>query len=449
MEQIKTFITIGDKYLAQFSDISISNSVDKLIDTATFKIPLTNGGKFLNEIKTELNYFENGDLSKPISKITNVKGKWLTIKSPTGKGGNISIRVGDAVRIHIYYSQGDSDIMTSNKIETLDYQFLGYITEFIPVNGMIKIVCEDSMSLFKNVVINQSWTKTTLIDVIDYIKDQILKYIDSSMTFPKPIFPISTENTILNMDIDILRIENIRAINVLELLAKRYGLFIYFQNSPPLFNIDEKVELYCNFKYPSTYDLQVAKYQHPYRKSPTEDNDRNLVIQNNTKHIFFDKENDLIVSGNKEISGNKKINSSNITLFTTDGINIKYVSEKINNAIKSILPNSTNISKEIYTLTKSSRKNQMNLNIKYTDINYLKEIILESWNNHPTDQLTGTITVPGEPIIKHGTVIDISIFYGAGLVSTDKTTFFNYIDEVTTNVNNKGFRQILKLGKRI
>jgi hypothetical protein len=313
------------------------------------------------------------------------------------------IYIGDKIEIKCYYEGYET--------EYDNIVFKGYISDFLQLGSksqrlLVSIKCEDEFWLFNNnsldsdesIMIDKSFTKLTLKDVIDIATTKVSK-----------VHGIDVESKVWDLN-DIISFnikKEITPAELLELIKKRYlGIRVFFREDK-----NGVVKLYVGWSFwfdqTSAVD-NVTDYSKLFKYTYTYDYTSLPLINYDLKFSTTTKS-DLFV---KITTTNKENTIKLIGKYPLTGID----------------ENSALVTKIINFNDGSYTQAELNSNAKGI------------WDNTEVGSLTGSFDVFGFPKIRHGDKIQATRYFN------EKTRVDNFIvKSVTTKMSKGGFRNNIKL----
>lgn len=173
-------VTIGSLKLNGLESVTVESSADLLSDVCTITLP---GAQY--------------------NKAYDIEGK---------------IKRGDAVSVKLGYNG------------QLHQEFSGYLKSIHP-NTPMKLECEDSAYLFRKSITDKQFKKTTAVDVLQYVVEQVNKQLSEKK--------ITLKTDLKGMQFDSFTIVRSNGYQVLEKLKQETGLGIYCRGD----------ELHCHLLY--------------------------------------------------------------------------------------------------------------------------------------------------------------------------------------------------------
>ena len=119
--------------------------------------------------------------------------------------------------------------------------------------------------------------------------------------------------------------------------------------------------------------------------------------------------------------------------------------KKENNVAKTTGKNTDNA----YVVLDGNRANNITIDVPNLDVETLKEMALEAYNNYEDSSLVGSFTTFGFPHVKIGDIVQLKISAGSieGYDANIEGLF--YVDKVIRTVSTEwGSRQIITIGPR-
>ena len=404
----KAVDTVTSTYkLVAFKSVSIEEDNENLTNTALITIP------YLSD--------KSGNIDK--GKMTIRDGSLFYLM---GEDKEVEFKKGDRVDIELYY----------NGKKNGKKQFIGYISAIKNIkNEYVEIYCEDFMWLFKNKLVNFSFSgeDANLYRLVqnllyDVVKDfAIVNKIDYSFI-----------NNIVKLPDDInlgkFNTTGYRSISdVLKFIKDTYGFYFFTRNeytpivgiTPPSY--ETKAVLYGGFRYPLEvlneanveYSKTILLAEYGYVKGS------NITIDASFSDKSFNKNTDLVVLfGSKSADGSaskdkKALKGEFLQVATIDGINV----------VTDVL--------QIQDLLSKNRPYKVEINIDSLDIKTLEKLCLEKWNKFELNDNDSTIITLGLPIVRQGDIAQVGVNN-------------YYINRVLTQCDeSNGFIQTLTLGGKL
>lgn len=381
------------------------------------KIQLGGTDRNGKEVTTNLKTFNSLSIDNDIATLTdtmdilipskNVRLTPDSLSYTTTNGDVIYIRRGKTVTAEFTFYKNKTDLQKQKDEDTIDKTFKGFVVGFKAVSDNIQIMCEDYMYLFKKVKIKDSWEKDlTLPELIDYIIEANgLGYL------------ILPENRIVdNVFLGKFRIQHyIPASKVLEILKDKWKIFTYFKTDKET----GQPVLYSGLKYKVGSDFDNT---HPfvYDFDDISKNVRYPIIKNNLEYNLFDKETELVVVGTSTDENNKSF-----TIATVNGLDIITDEDKVKTALE--------------------RKLRKTITIPNQTLDYMSQLILNTWDNYEGTSFKGTFTTFGRPYVQQGDSVDLHISDGVSEYIDERYL----IDKVITRITpNDGFQQTVTVGAK-
>lgn len=259
------------------------------------------------------------------------------------------------------FKRGDSVTIKLGYFPDLNTVFLGYVSRIIPESPFV-IECEDSAWLAKQKVINKSYKKVSLDDMLFENEGNDIDHVA------------------IDANLGSFKMKNVNLIQVLEELKKTYGLISFFRDK--------------------VLRVGLAYYSEEAEES------------------IIDFQNNVI--------------SSSLEFVKEEDVRIKI------KAI-SMLPNNTKIEVQV------GDENGEQRTLTFYDLTKadLTEIAERELPRYKYTGYKGSVTVFGQPVVKHGDRVDI-------IDSKFSERQGKYlVDKVITTFGMNGYRQVLTLGAKI
>lgn len=284
--------------------------------------------------------------------------------------------------------------------------WLGYGIEKNLTDGTLK-------NIFNGFVNNYSTTSNSLqIDFEDNM--YILKHMprvknswkdSDELSLPQFIEWLLPDRTfdfvIMDINLGSLTIKNkLLPSEILKMLKEAYGIYCYFKNDI----------LYVGHQYWDLYGdtAKTIKFGHPVKK------EFNYVIENEMTYLIVDS-NSYRVKGSSIYNNNKLLYDYPENIEDPDNI--------------------------------------ITLNLNGLNLESLKTLVKEKYDNLEKGGLLGDFTTFGIPIVNHGDIVDLN--YNFSYIKDDNKDGQKdlreqyYVDEVITSFGDEGYRQNIKIGTRI
>lgn len=281
-----------------------------------------------------------------------------------------------------------------NRIEDSKLVFTGYLTGFKNNNNndTILLTFDDQMYTLKNCKrIKKSFTSGyTLSEIIDFVLTEV---------------DIDIDKFVMDIDAGTITLNNyLLPSEILQMLKERFGIYCYFKNNvlyvghrywktyEETYKIVDKSKTY-QFKYPNTT-------QKPYYK---------ILDISNLDYTIIDK-NQYMVKGN--------------SVYNFSAITYSYP-ENIQDPL-----------------------NVSTISLPDTDLNSLKKLVKNAYENLNYGGFQGSIEFFGYPFLYHGDIIELEIDLSHVKDSPRVVKEKYFIDENVITFGSNGFKQSVKIGNQ-
>lgn len=301
----------------------------------------------------------------------------------------------------------DTDFNLGSKVEiTLGYididnsklVFTGYLTGFRNNNDTMLLTFDDSMYLLKNSKrVKKSFPSgLTLENIVDDIIGASVGKIETSKIEDRRVMDIDAGTITLN--------NYLLPSEILQMLKERFGIYCYFKNNvlyvghrywktyEETYKITDKSKTY-QFKYPNTT-------QKPYHK---------ILDISNLDYTVIDK-NQYMVKGN--------------SVYNFSAITYSYPED---------IQDPLNVS---------------TISLPDTDLNSLKKLVKDAYENLNYGGFQGSIEFFGYPFLYHGDIIELEIDLSHVKDSPRVVKEKYFIDENVVTFGSNGFKQSIKIGNQ-
>lgn len=270
------------------------------------------------------------------------------------------------------------------------YQFIGWISSYSNTGDALTILIEDNMYLLKHMRrVKGAWKNEdnlTLSSLMEWL-------IPTSF---RSLFKFDVYT--MDMNLGNFTIKNyLLPSEILKMLKEMYNIYAYFRNG----------NLYVGHQYWDLYEdewSKTFKFAFPYKEK------NNFIIENNLNYLNID-------------TSTYKVKGSSV-----------YNNEKIEYSYPEITNDPDNV---------------INLNLINLDLNSLKVIVKEKYDNLDKGGFTGDITTFGIPVINVGDIVDLT--YNLSYIQDQEQLIKEkyYVNEVITSFGTDGYNQQITLGNKI
>lgn len=289
-------------------------------------------------------------------------------------------------KVEVYLGYHKPDLSNAKKV------FTGYLSSWKNSNDSVKLEFEDNMYILKNDKrIKKSFPSgMTLLSIVeDILPDDIKKY----KVIDLKAGGIKMSNYLLPSE-------------VLSMIKELYGVYCFFKNNT----------LYVGHKYWAAYE---SKYGIP-------DTDKSQTYKFKLPNV---KQEGYYLIKNTDLDYNI-INKNSYKVVGTSIQNYKNIKYEYPENIK-------------------DPSNIITLNIPDTDLNSLKVIVKARWDDLDKGGFTGQFEVFGHPLIHIGDVVSLEIDMSHINKSPRVIKEKYFVDEVTREFGQNGYKQIIKIGNKL